>query len=319
MKVHRQFSVQKNDEKLRLDLFLAKYNNDLSRSYIKRCIESNNVFVNEKIEFRANYKVKSGEKINLHLIDADLNLNIEPEDISLNIIYEDKDLLAVDKPSGMSVQPGTGHKNKTLVNALLYRYKTLEKVGENYRTGLIHRLDKDTSGLILIAKTNLALRYYTGLFANREVKKQYLAIVYGKLPVEFKKNNKKTIQNFIGRNPKNRQKFSVLKGPNNYYLGKFAHTDVYYLKSINSYHLILASIKTGRTHQIRIHLASLGIPVLGDTKYGHQKYMRLMLHAWKMSLTLLNNGKKEFEASIPIEFKQIFPEINEILNKTKIK
>ena len=311
MKGKRSIKVKKDDEKIRLDLFLALHNNDLTRSGIKKEIDNNNVKVNDQVEFHANYKVKEGDIIQLE-ISARENTEIVPTNLPLDVLYEDEHLVVIDKHAGMTVHPGNSDDTRTVVNAILFRYKELEDVGTRIRSGLIHRLDKDTSGVLLIGKTNHALWNYSKQFAERKVSKLYLVIVKGKIPTGLKEKNL-VVQNYLGRNPKNRQKFiEVEKG------GRFAHSEFSLLGSKDKYHLILARIFTGRTHQIRVHLASLGIPVLGDIKYGNTIDSRMLLHAWKLKIHLLDGSKKVFIAPIPKEFYRYFPKIDEVTTKYKI-
>jgi 23S rRNA pseudouridine1911/1915/1917 synthase len=308
--VKRNFIVENYDDKLRLDIFLADHNDDLSRSFIKKKIESDKVKVNGKVEYKANYSVKEGDETELEFSRQDHADKLpEPKEIPLDIIYEDSSLVVINKPSGMVVHPSTGHWDDTLVNALLYKYREIRKVGDIKRAGLIHRLDKDTSGLILVAKTNQALRFYSKQFARREVKKVYLMVTKGRLSDEIRRKGKIEIETHIGRNPSNRQKFTnVDEG------GKYAFTRFTYLGRKGDYKLLSAEIETGRTHQIRVHASSIGLPVLGDDIYGrNNKYKRLMLHAFEVGITLFaSNDYREFKSSIPDEFRNLFPKISNL-------
>lgn len=309
----RNFIVQENEVGMRLDLFLAAHNDDLTRTFIKSNISSDNVTVNGEIVFKSNYRVKADEKVDLSY-ERETPPDIEPQDIDLDVVYEDDDLVVINKPSGMVVHPATGNYRDTLVNALIYKYKDIGNVGERIRSGLIHRLDKDTSGLILVAKTNRGLWHYSKMFAERNVKKSYLLVSKGAVSTaDLAEGRSIEIQNNIGRNPKNRQKYSVVdKG------GKFAHTVVRLLTSNDGYHLLLADLKTGRTHQIRVHLASIGMPVCGDTIYGKFDCSRLMLHSWKIQIQGLGSNLMTFEAPIPKEFSNIFHNIDEVISGSKI-
>lgn len=295
------FKVDKEDVGKRLDLFLSKHNNDFSRSLVKKNIENDKVLINGDIEYKANYKVQMGDEIIFQIEPLEDESNVIPQKIDLEIIYEDRNLLVINKPSGMVVHPGSGHSKNTLVNALKYYYKDLDKFEDKTRSGLIHRIDKDTSGLILVAKNNEALNYYTKQFSKRLVSKQYLAVVYGQLDRQFAMKKKIVVQNHLARSSWDRKKYTVVE-----HGGKFAHTEFSIVLSQNNLHLIEADIKTGRTHQIRVHLNHLGSPILGDIKYGKRKHKRLMLHAWRLGIDLMNGDKKQFEAPIPDEFRNIF-------------
>lgn len=304
----RKFLVEIKDTGKRLDLFLAFYNNDLTRTFIKGLIATDKIKINEEIVFKSNYRVKNGDSIEMEVRKEEIDLPIA-EDLPLNVVYEDDHLVVINKESGMVVHPGSGHFEGTVVNALLYKYKDMNSIGDSVRAGLIHRLDKDTSGLLLIAKTNEGLSYYTKLFANRNVVKKYLAVSCGILPKEFLQKDSVVIQNFLARSVKNRQKYTVVDDN-----GKFAHSEIQYLASSGKYHLMNADIKTGRTHQIRIHLQTKGLPVLGDLKYGRTKYKRLMLHAWYVKIKLLNGKEMIFKAKPPQDFVELFPLISQYLD-----
>ncbi|HEC63867.1 MAG TPA: RluA family pseudouridine synthase [bacterium] len=303
----REFVARTKDKGKRLDLFLAFYNNDWSRTFIKKQIEANRVTVNGDVEFKANYKVVPKDNVAIEpKLESSLD-KIEPEDIDLDIVFEDDGLIIVNKPSGMTVHPATGNWQGTLMNALVGYFKGLENIGDKVRSGLIHRLDKNTSGLVMIAKTNEALWYYSKLFSDREVKKNYYAIVKGDASSLFGSKKKVTVRNYLGRNPKARKKFTeVEKG------GKLAHTD-FELTNIfgegQRFTLIKASPKTGRTHQIRVHLASLGFPIVGDEWYGGEKGSRLMLHASSLKFVSLDKKTRKIDIGIPVDI------VNFIYNK----
>lgn len=294
----------KNDIGLRLDLFLSFSQSDFSRMEIKNLLNGGNVFVNKKIEYRPHYKIKEGDEIEFFYEQKQVQpLKIMPENRKLDIVYEDQDLLVVNKDAGIVVHPATGNLSGTLMNAILFYNSKLSNVGGGRRLGLINRIDKDTSGLVLISKTNKGLWYYSRLFAERKVKKIYIAIVAGKFSASF--SAKYTVTNYLGRNKLNRKKYCSVTPEN----GRLAETEFILIREIDidgkSYSVIKACPKTGRTHQIRVHLSELNYPILGDVIYGKkQKYKRLMLHAWKAQLPLLNNHTKTFEATIPEEFKK---------------
>jgi 23S rRNA pseudouridine1911/1915/1917 synthase len=248
--------------------------------------------------------VRENDQIRIdYLVNEQLQPKITPQDISLNIVYEDKDLLVVNKPSGMVIHPAQGNEKNTLMNAVVYRYQQLEKVGDNIRSGLIHRIDKDTSGIVLIGKTNKGLWYYSKLFANREITKSYLAIIAGNIKEQIP-NDGLIISNYLGRNPKNRKKYCVVSLKEG---GRHAETHIDFLRNIyidnKLCSVVVAKPKTGRTHQIRVHLSNIGFPIMGDVVYGkNNHFSRLLLHAWKIELILLDGTKKVFTAEIPKEF-----------------
>lgn len=289
--------VDENRQGERLDLFITFSVDTLTRSIIKKQIETGNVFVNGTIEYKPNYKVKTGDNIICKFVLPDKATNIiKPEKIKLDIIYEDEHLIVVNKPIGMVVHPATSNWSGTLLNALMYRYSELATTGDSLRQGLIHRLDKDTSGLILVSKTNEGLWYYSKLFSDRKVEKKYLAVVKGNFISKIG-DTKLEIENYIGRNQSNRRKFTKVPPSK----GKLAVTKIEFLQFLylddKEYSLLQVTPITGRTHQIRVHLSTIGLPILGDKVYGKgNNYQRLMLHSWKLRLILLGGKEKEFVA-----------------------
>lgn len=299
--------VNKENESQRLDLYVVLQNNLISRTQLKKLINEGKVWVNGLVEFRPHYKVRENDSIKVEVIIDDKFLpKITPQNISLNVIYEDKDLLVVNKPSGMVIHPAQGNVSNTLMNAVIYKYQQLEKVGNNVRSGLIHRIDKDTSGIVLIGKTNRGLWYYSKLFANREITKSYLAIVAGNIQSKIPKDGL-IISNYLGRNPKSRKKYCVMSLKEG---GRYAETHVDFVQNIlienKLCSVLVAKPKTGRTHQIRVHLSNIGFPIMGDIVYGkNNHYSRLLLHAWKIELILLDSTRQVFTADIPKEFNII--------------
>jgi len=307
----REFIVN-NQNNLRLDLFLSLQIGDLSRRKIRDEINEGNIQVNGKVEYRPHYKTKIEDKIELK---TSLNNNVTntfqeiiPSNIKLDIIYEDNDLLVLNKPAGMVSHPAVGHEKDTLLNGVIYHFAQLKNIGIKGRSGLIHRLDKDTSGLILVGKTNFGLWYYSRLFAERKLQKTYIVVVKGDITKLFENRKVLTVNNFLDRNKKNRKKFASTQN----YKGHSASTD-FVLNKVSeiggqNVSTLLALPKTGRTHQIRVHLSELGFPVLGDQIYGNNKYLRLMLHAWKLKLIMPDGKEVEFVAPLPKEFKSFFNE-----------
>lgn len=301
-----ELTVNKENEGQRLDIFITISLDGYSRSFIKKQIMSGHVFKDSLVFDKLNYRVSEGERFVIELDEQAHGPGdfIVAQNISLDIVYEDSDLVVVNKPSGMVSHPATGNWDNTLINALLYRYKDFASVGDKIRHGLIHRIDKDTSGLIMVGKTNKALWFYSKMFAERQVHKTYLAIVKGALPERL---NGLVIKNYLGRNEQSRKKFSVVE-PNK---GRYAETQVL-IKGVVEYNgsqfsVLEVSPKTGRTHQIRVHLADLGFPILGDDIYARRHIgldFRLMLHAWKITTPLVDSSDMlNLEADIPSEFE----------------
>lgn len=297
---------------LRLDLAIALSRSDLTRSHIKKILSEGHVELNGKIEYRPQIRVNPNDEIEVEYEHVPKEEDkIIPQNIPLDIVYEDADLVVVNKPFGMVTHPATGNWEGTLLNALLYHFKSLGSVGTTLRSGLIHRLDKDTSGLVLVGKSNKGLWYYSRAFAERRVEKIYLAIITGNIDKVFI-NNTLVITNYIGRNPKNRKKMSLIEPSKGrlsesyiILIRKFSHP------TIGNAALVEVRPKTGRTHQIRVHLSSLGCPILGDNLYGKKSANRMFLHAWKLRIKCIDNIEREFVAPIPKDFNSF----NEPFNK----
>lgn len=284
----------------RLDKFLAEQIHDLSRTRIKELVKQKNVVVNNKVE-KVSYKVEKGDKIIVN-VPAVKPLDVEPEDIPLDIIYEDKDVIVVNKPQGMVVHPAAGHPNHTLVNALLYHTRDLASSPEGFRPGIVHRIDKDTSGLLMIAKNALARESLEDQLAHKTNKRIYLAIVHGNFSEE-----KGTVDAPIGRNHFDRKKMAVVEN------GKNAVTHFKVLEQFKGYSLIQCQLETGRTHQIRVHMAYIGHPVAGDPLYGPRKTLKghgQFLHAQVLGFKHPRTGKwLEFEVKPPRVFEERLSEL----------
>ena len=291
--------IVKKEIQERLDSFLSK-ELDISRSKIQKLIKEKKVTVNNKYE-SSSYQVKKGDEIEV-LDDLDYEINVEPEDIPLDIIYEDDDLLVINKESGMVVHPAPGHYTGTLVNALLYRYKDL--AGDKFRPGIVHRLDKDTSGLMLVAKNEYTLEKLSEMIGNKEVERRYIALVNGII-----KHDTGTIDAPIGRDLNNRQKMAVTDKNS-----KEAITHFKVIEHLNNHTLIECILETGRTHQIRVHMAYIGYPITNDPLYGKGKSddFGQMLHS-KYIKFIHPRTKKELEFSIepPKEFIDKIEELRE--------
>ena len=284
----------------RLDAWLAMQCEGFSRSRIQGLIRAERMRVNGTVVVRSACKVEPGAVVTL-AIPPPVPAEPQPEDIPLSIVYEDDHIIVVDKPAGLVVHPAPGHLDGTLVNALLHHCPNLEGIGGVARPGIVHRLDQDTSGLMIVAKTEAAMRTLTKEFASHaNIRKTYLAIVHGApTPPEGR------IENLIGRCPWDRKKMAIVERN-----GKIAVTN-YRTRSVGRRSLVECVIETGRTHQIRVHMTSLGCPIVGDALYGRPGWdrqldpppTRQMLHAWKLELKHpVTRVPLAFEAPIPPDF-----------------
>ena len=276
--------------KLRIDSYLSD-ELDLSRSKIQKLIKDELVLVNGKV-ISSNYKVKTGDIIEVN-DDLDYEINVEAENIPIDIVYEDDDLLVINKASGMVVHPAPGHYTGTLVNALLYRFNLTS--GDKIRPGIVHRLDKDTSGLMLVAKNEFTHEALSEMISKKEVDRHYLAIVDGVI-----KHDTGTIDAPIGRDLNNRQKMAVTD-----INGKESITNFRVLERFNNNTLIECILETGRTHQIRVHLAYINHPVNNDPLYGRGKSTEFgqMLHSKSIKFKHPRTSKElSFEVEPPKEF-----------------
>jgi 23S rRNA pseudouridine1911/1915/1917 synthase len=287
--------VSANEAKQRLDQFLAKRLPEFSRSRLQQLIRKGFVRLNSSMS-RPRQIVRDGDKIELTEPPPE-KIEALPEAIPLEILFEDDDLIVVNKPAGLVVHPGAGHCEHTLVNALLNHCVTLSGVGGKERPGIVHRLDKETSGCLVVAKNDATHRDLSRQFAARTVEKVYLALVAGKLP-----KTAGVIEERIGRHPVHRQRMSATT-----FRGRAAKTEYCVVRSNDRGSLIECRLHSGRTHQIRVHLHHLGHPVLGDKVYAPRlakAFPRQMLHAWKLGFQHPRSGQwKNFEAPLPDDFK----------------
>lgn len=290
----KELNVENCDEGIRLDQYLTKQL-DLTRTRIQTLVKENNVMVNN-MKTKAAYKIEFGDSIRVNIPDI-IEQNIEAEDIKLDIMYQDTDVAVINKYPGMVVHPAHGHYSGTLVNAILFQIKDLSGINGEIRPGIVHRLDKDTSGLVIIAKNDRSHTVLSDMFKNKEVKKTYLAIVKGKVI-----NNIGRIETNIGRDNKDRKKMAVIENDN---IGKVAITNYKVIDSNEKYSLLEVNIETGRTHQIRVHMKYIGHPILGDSVYGKsdKKNTRQMLHAYKLEFDHPITSKKMIlKAPLPKDF-----------------
>ena len=283
--------IVEDNEGIRIDSYLSE-KLELSRSKVQKLIKEDKVKVNGKV-ISNSYLVKIDDEI---IVDDDLDysINVEAEDIPLDIVYEDDDLIIINKKSGMVVHPAPGHYTGTLVNALLYKYKNL--AGDKFRPGIVHRLDKDTSGLMIVAKNEEMLEKISLMISKKEVERKYLAIVDGLI-----KHDTGEIDAPIGRDRNNRQKMAVTDVNS-----KEAITHFKVLERFNNNTYIECILDTGRTHQIRVHLAYIGYPVNNDPLYGKGKCTEFgqMLHSYSIKFNHPRTGKEiKYEVEPPKEFK----------------
>ena len=296
----RSFVVPPEGIVTRLDAWLAEKCEGFSRSRVQGLIRAERMRVNGTTVIRAAYKANPGDVVTL-AVPPPVPAEPQPEDIPLSIVYEDEHIIVIDKPAGLVVHPAPGHLDGTLVNAILHHCPDLEGIGGVARPGIVHRLDQDTSGLMVVAKTEAAMRTLTKEFASHaNIRKTYLAVVHGTPnPIEGR------IENLIGRCPWDRKKMAIVERN-----GKVATTN-YRTLSAGCRSLMECVIETGRTHQIRVHMASLGCPIVGDKVYGRPGWDRQMsppparqlLHAWKLSLKHpVSREPLSFEAPPPHDF-----------------
>ena len=290
-------TVAPEQDRQRLDVFIAE-NSGLTRSAVQKLLGRNLVFVNSRLQ-KAGYRVRAGDEIEFTVPDKPEGILL-PEDIPLDILWEDDHLVVVNKPPHMVVYPAAGNRGGTLMNALASPDRKLATVGAPLRPGVVHRLDKDTSGTLVIAKTDRACYSLVDQFKEREVEKHYLALLYGRL-----REDSGEVTSLIGRSLSDRKKMSTRTRR-----GKEALTRFEVLERFPGATLVRVRIITGRTHQIRVHFASLGHPVLGDKTYGKKTEMkrgsgtitfpRQMLHAWRLKLRHPETGETlEFFAQVP--------------------
>jgi 23S rRNA pseudouridine1911/1915/1917 synthase len=292
------------EEGIRLDAYIASSVENLSRSMVQKLIKCGKVLVNNKVE-KESYKVQLGDKILVEIPEPEES-SLKKQNIPLDIIYEDNDILVVNKPKGMVVHPGNGNPDGTLANAILaHCEESLSGIGGEIRPGIVHRIDKDTSGLLVIAKNDKAHINLSEQIKNREVKKIYVALVKGVIP-----ENEATINMPIGRSTKDRKKMAVDRE------GKEAVTHFKVLKRYNKYTFIQVKIDTGRTHQIRVHMSHIGYPVVGDTVYSNGKndfgVEGQMLHAKELEFKHPITGENmHFEAPLPEYFEEVLEKLEQ--------
>jgi 23S rRNA pseudouridine1911/1915/1917 synthase len=277
---------------------------DLSRNRTQKLIEDGHITVNGKI-VKSSLQLEIGNILKIN-VPAPQPMQLLAEDIPLNIIFEDADLIVVDKPAGMTVHPAPGHYSGTLVNAILSHIPNIE-AGESIRPGIVHRLDKDTSGIILVAKNPVAHMKLAAQFKNRTVTKLYQTLVRGRVKTETG-----IIEAEIGRDPKVRQRMAVVA------VGRPARTEYRVLRHMGDYTLLEIKPHTGRTHQIRVHLAAIGFPVVGDSVYGSNSdfIKRQFLHAYKLGFKMPSSGEyREFTSPLPPDLTKALADVEDLVQK----
>ncbi len=302
----KYYLVDEDSKDMRLDVYLSKRLENKSRSYIQTLVEDGNIAVNKTVK-KSNYKLKINDEINVIVPDP-VALDIKPENIPLDILYEDKDVIVVNKPQGMVVHPASGIYEGTLVNALMNHCRDLSGINGIARPGIVHRIDKDTSGVLVIAKNDNAHNKLALQFKEHSIKRIYLALVEG-----IVKKDNGTIDAPLARHPIERIKIAVVKE------GRIAVTHYKVLERFKANSLIECSLETGRTHQIRVHMAHINHPLVGDPVYGYKKQrFKLegqMLHAKLLGFIHPTTGEyMEFKTSIPEYFEKTLNILKKELN-----
>jgi 23S rRNA pseudouridine1911/1915/1917 synthase len=313
---HFRFDVAQGQSPVRIDKYITDHIEGISRNRVQNVIKAGNVLVNEK-PVKSNYKVKPGDIIRVLLPYAPYRELLKPEPIPLDIVYEDKDVIVVNKPAGMVVHPAPGHYSGTLINGLVHHVENLPEGSSDERPGLVHRIDKDTSGLLVVAKNELAMNKLAKQFAERKIERKYYALVWGDL-----KEDEGTITGHIGRHPKNRILMHVFPEGEH---GKPAVTHYKVLERFYYVTLVEVKLETGRTHQIRVHFKHIGHPLFNDAMYGGDKILkgstfakykqfventfkvmpRQALHAKTLGFTHPATGEfLKFDSELPEDFLQ---------------
>jgi 23S rRNA pseudouridine1911/1915/1917 synthase len=304
-------SNNSNDE-LRLDKLLAQELDDFSRSYIQKIISAGGVSADGYPLYKKAEKISPGTEVEIIIPPAEES-DLQPEDIPLDILFENEDCIVINKPAGMVVHPALGHPTGTLVQAVLAYAPEIDGVGGVKRPGLVHRLDQDTSGVIILAKNDQAHQYLQDQFRNRVVGKIYLALVDGRPP-----SPKGRIEVAIGRDSKYRQRMAAVQERD----GREAVSEFFTLDEFSKHTLLKVSILTGRTHQIRVHLAFLGCPVVGDGVYGRKnptlEINRQFLHAHQLKVTLPGEDQERiFEAPLASDLEEVLGKLKDLMIRSK--
>ena len=319
-----EFLINKKDNGERLDVFLSKEIKEFTRSYIKKLIEKEKVKLNKIINTSPSTKIKTNDKIIVNIIEQETH-KIVPNKIKLEITFEDRDLLIINKPKGMVVHPGAGNYENTLVNALVYKYKNdLSDINGNIRPGIVHRIDKETSGLLVIAKNNLSHSKLGKQFSDHSIKRKYQCLAWGVIrPLNGR------IETLISRNKRNRQLMTVSDVNGKNAITNYKTIKVFNIKDIPKISLIECELETGRTHQIRVHLKYKGASLLGDKQYGKKnikfkkinkefldilsKFSGQALHAQSLEFVHPTKNKwVSFKSKLPLDFKKMLNLLNNL-------
>lgn len=294
------YTVTAEDSGERIDKVLTKLNSEWSRTQVQQWLKEGSVLVNKKA-VKQNYRCNESDEIKIHIPQLK-ELDVVPEEMNLEIYYEDSDVIVVNKRRGIVVHPAPGHMSGTLVNGLLAHCKDLSGINGILRPGIVHRLDKDTSGLLMVAKNDLAHENLVNQLVARDVVRKYTAIVHGVIPHDYG-----TIDAPIGRDPKERQNMTVVDN------GREAITHFEVLERYNNFTLLKCQLETGRTHQIRVHLQYIGFPIVGDPKYGPKKTLNIGGQALHASILGFHhprtNEYMQFEAPVPKEIQTILKKL----------
>ena len=301
--------VEKNDDILRVDQFINKYEKNLSRSQIKNLILKKNLSINNKLNDDPSKKIKIKDKISL-IIPEPEEVNLKPYDYKIDIIYEDNELLVLNKKADISMHPGAGNKDKTLVNALINYKKQLSNINGELRPGIVHRIDKDTSGLVVIAKNNFIHENLSNQFSEHTIERKYQTLVWGKL-----RPSNGRIETLIKRSSKNRQLMSVSLSRGKNSITNYKTLEIFEKETIPTFSLVECKLETGRTHQIRVHMSYKGNNIVGDQKY--KKKFRKIKNINKDLEKKIKNLNRQFLHAVSLEF--IHPTKNKRMNfKSKL-
>lgn len=295
-----EHTVLENEKSERIDKVISSLNPDWSRTQVQSWIKDGQVLVNGQ-PIKTNYKCSVADQINIIIPDPEV-LDVVPEEMNLDIYYEDSDVIVVNKPKGMVVHPAGGHVTGTLVNGLMAHCKDLSGINGVLRPGIVHRIDKDTSGLLMVAKNDKAHEHLVNQLVAKTVTRKYKALVHGNIG-----HDDGTIDAPIGRDPKDRQSMTVIEN------GKHAVTHFHVIERFKEFTFVECRLETGRTHQIRVHMKYIGFPLAGDPKYGPRKTLELngqALHAAVLGFIHPSTGEYlEFEAPLPEEYGQLIEKL----------
>lgn len=302
-----EIKVEEKDRGKRLDTFLSEFFEDATRNYIQKLIDNENIVIDNTSKTKRGSKLKGKETVVVKIPEDEI-LEVLPENIPIDIVYEDRDMVIINKNPGVIVHPAQGYYTGTLVNAVLYHIKDLSTINGVIRPGIVHRLDKDTSGLIVIAKNDVAHVKLTDMFKDKTIEKRYVCICKGNF-----RNTSGRIETLIGRDPKDRKKMAVVTDN-----GKIAITNYEVIDSVQGFSLVDVGIETGRTHQIRVHMKSLNHPILGDEVYGSSSDLikRQMLHSYYLKFNHPTTGKEMIVlGELKEDFKDVAKRLKLDLNK----